>query len=96
MFSGHTVVLVLFGLYWYEVVPSKRDGVYLAMRSFLWSLTPLGLWTIIANRAHYTVDVVIAIYVSVGVWLGFTHFWDKGILQRQRLGSLTHPHLVKV
>ena len=91
MFSGHTVVLILFSIYWYEVIPVKRDWTFRLMQMTIWGLAPIGVWIILANRAHYTVDIVMAIYISIGVWFYFTHLWEMNVLRMKRLRSLTHP-----
>lgn len=48
-----------------------------------------GCWAILANRSHYTVDIVLAIFIVLGVWWSHAHFWHTLVLVPGRFPSLT-------
>lgn len=77
IFSGHAVVGTLFSLYWAHVRPRARNRIFKFMRFMVWSTTIAEFWAIIANRSHYTVDVAVAIYTSVGVFYSFSFLLEK-------------------
>lgn len=91
MFSGHAVVGTLFSLYWYYVKPKSRDLIFKFSRLAAWLAAAAEFFVIIANRSHYTVDVVVAVYISIGVWFTFNHFWDQTITKQDQLLDLTDP-----
>lgn len=47
----------------------------------MWLSTFIGAAIIIANRAHYTIDVLIAIYIGIGVWYVFGYFWNERVVK---------------
>lgn len=94
MFSGHATVGTLFALYWLSVVPVKRDAVYHLLRGVNWVAAAAEMLVIIANRAHYSVDVAVAIYTSIGVYFTFAYAWHIHITARSRLTDLTQPGMV--
>lgn len=77
MFSGHTVVFVLVTIFWHryhatiEVGPatlllrSPRAWVQFGLRFALWPVTLVAVTLIISSRLHYTVDVVIAVLITL-------------------------------
>ena len=94
MFSGHATVGTLFALYWFSVVPVERFAAYDVLRSVNWVGAAAEMLVIIANRAHYTVDVAVAIYTSIGVYFTFAYTWHLHITMHGRLTDLTQPGMV--
>lgn len=92
IFSGHAAVCTLFSLYWLYVKPTTRNIAFHLLRTLIWLTALAEMWAIIANRSHYTVDVIVAIYVSTGVFFSWTHFWEKQVEAKGSLKDLTHPH----
>jgi hypothetical protein len=58
----------------------------------MWITALTGFWAIIANRSHYTVDVIVAIYISIGVWFTVSYLEEIYILRKIRLLDLTDPN----
>jgi len=92
MFSGHAVVGTLFSLYWLFVNPVERNIIFQFLRTMVWTSSIAELWAIIANRSHYSVDVIVAIYTSTGVFFSFSYFWDKHVTSQDELLDLTDPN----
>lgn len=47
----------------------------------------------LASRAHYSMDMVVAVYMSVGVWFSFEYAWLRLITDPDRLFyDLRHRH----
>lgn len=69
VFSGHTMLLMICGMVWhtyYKMVP----GVFVInwVKIAIWSLIFLGLFLIVATRLHYTLDVFLAIFLTLTTW----------------------------
>lgn len=62
-------------------------AVHLRRLAFLCLLG--GCWAILANRSHYTVDVILAIFIVMGVWWSHAYFWRHMVLLSGRCPSLT-------
>ena len=57
LYSGHTLLLVMLACYWWkQKTPFKWISI---------ALSCAGIYVILANRAHYTADVMIAVYVAL-------------------------------
>ena len=56
LFSGHSFLFVTMGLYWWRV--NSWFGKLMALGAVM------GIYLVVANRAHYTVDVIIAVYMA--------------------------------
>ena len=66
MFSGHTVIFVLLALIWTQYLfPGPR---FRAVRLGAWLWNLLGLFMIVVTRLHYTIDVLVAVYVTCSLW----------------------------
>ncbi|RKP10520.1 PAP2 superfamily C-terminal-domain-containing protein [Thamnocephalis sphaerospora] len=90
MFSGHTMIFVLGALMWTSFSPLNWAG---RIATFLtWCCAIAGGIIIIANRAHYTVDVLVAFYVTVGAWYFVQWWWHHWLVVPNRLVSLRFPH----
>ena len=76
MFSGHSVTFVLLALVCtqYLLPPPAAHGrggggghtKALRAAALAWNL--LGLFMIVATRMHYTIDVLVAVYVTCSLW----------------------------
>lgn len=90
MFSGHMIPLVLAALFWtHFYIGPKR----ILINSLAWLFSLVGGVLIIANRAHYTVDVVISIYVCCGAWIAHSYFFERPMYMMTMTNSsseLTH------
>lgn len=89
VFSGHTVIYILCALIWISHGPKNKWGI---LGTFLISIGALlGAFFVLANRAHYTIDVLLAIYIVIGVWFSVSYFFEKYLVQAKRLQELTQP-----
>ncbi|KAF9416026.1 hypothetical protein BGZ94_010329 [Podila epigama] len=95
MFSGHTVIFVISALVWtshgYHRFPRRFRWLGILCVLFVWTLCIGSAIIVIANRAHYTVDVLVAFYVAGGNFYIWTYVFDRYIEGRGRLRDLTHP-----
>ncbi|KAF9975813.1 sphingomyelin synthase [Actinomortierella ambigua] len=95
MFSGHTVIFVISALVWsshgYHRFPRRYRWLGIACVIFAWILCIGSALIVIANRAHYTVDVLVAFYVAGGNWYIWTYVFDHYIEDMGRLQDLTRP-----
>lgn len=58
----------------------------------MWIIALMGFWAIIANRSHYTVDVIVALYISIGVWFTISYLEELYIIRKAKLLALTDPN----
>ncbi|KAF9314240.1 sphingomyelin synthase [Podila horticola] len=95
MFSGHTVIFVISALVWtshgYHRFPRRYRWLAWLCMLFVWALCIGSAFIVIANRAHYTVDVLVAFYVAGGNWYTLTYLFDRYIEDKGKLRDLTHP-----
>lgn len=86
IFSGHTVAFMLCSLIWdrYFTGHRLRWPVYLYH-----ALTILGLLSIISVRFHYTIDVIVAVFVTISVWQRYHIFVDYRQLYVERDTEIT-------
>lgn len=86
MFSGHTVILFLCALVWNSYYATFSDHPLFfrlarGLKNCMWLFAICGSLVIISNRAHYTIDVLIAAYIAVGVWYFWAYFWNERIVR---------------
>jgi len=95
MFSGHTVIFVISALVWtshgYHRFPRRLRWLAWICMLIVWALCFGSAIIVIANRAHYTVDVMVAFYVAAGNFYIWTYIFDHYIEDRGRLKDLTRP-----
>lgn len=67
MFSGHSVTFVLLALVTTQyLLPDQKRVAALRAAAVAWNA--VGLFMIIATRMHYTIDVLVAAYVTCSLW----------------------------
>ncbi len=79
MFSGHTAFLTTLLLYWLtnREVPTRTSARLIPLFTMLMLLFYWGmLWAIMANRTHYSMDMLVATYAVVGLWFTFDYWWE--------------------
>ncbi|KAF9029290.1 sphingomyelin synthase [Haplosporangium bisporale] len=95
MFSGHTIIFVISALVWtshgYHRFPRRYRWLAWICMLFVWALCIGSAFIVIANRAHYTVDVLVAFYIAGGNWYILTYLFDRYIEDKGRLRDMTHP-----
>ncbi|KAI8054705.1 PAP2 superfamily C-terminal-domain-containing protein [Syncephalis plumigaleata] len=90
MYSGHTMLFVLGALMWTAFSP--LTWLFRVVALFFWCCAIAGGIIIIANRSHYTVDILVACYVIVGAWYFVQWWWHQWVVVPNRLVSLRFPH----
>ncbi|KAF9926116.1 hypothetical protein FBU30_004260 [Linnemannia zychae] len=95
MFSGHTVIFVISALVWtshgYHRFPLRLRWLGILCLIFVWCLCIGSAIIVIANRAHYTADVLVAFYVAGGNFYAWTYILNHYVENKGRLRDLTHP-----
>ncbi|KAI8602985.1 hypothetical protein EDD21DRAFT_442403 [Dissophora ornata] len=95
MFSGHTVIFVISALVWsshgYHRFPRRYRWLAWICVIFAWCLCIGSAFIVIANRAHYTADVLVAFYVAGGNFYIWTYIFDHYIEEKGRFTDLTRP-----
>ncbi|KAJ8655092.1 hypothetical protein O0I10_009299 [Lichtheimia ornata] len=77
MFSGHTVLFVICACVWTTYPPCNQRIARVVISTIIWLLVLAGSAIVIMNRAHYTVDVLVAWYVGIGNWYIVQYFWKE-------------------
>jgi len=65
MFSGRTVLLMLVALCWTEYTKS------IVVRCVIWVVAIAGMLSLIISRSHYTIDILISIFVTALIWMQY-------------------------
>lgn len=109
VFSGHTMMMTFCFLFWLSTSkrslcsvkkltenPSSQRLVMallilMRIESFLAMIA--GIMMILLNRAHYTVDVVVAIYVACGLWWSHAYF-AKQLIQKWTMRTSSRKNMV--
>ncbi len=89
IFSGHMlqmmVAMLCFNKYADNVMTKK---ISMSLKILSWLLIPLEAFFIISSRNHYTVDITVAIYVSVLLWIVYnTHIQSKDLWILPKINS---------
>jgi hypothetical protein len=83
IFSGHIFHDIIFSMfvlkYSAQIFGNKILSIFLTL--FMFSLTFVQMFLIIASRNHYTIDVVVGIYVSFTLW----YIYNKVVLQDKEI-----------
>jgi hypothetical protein len=70
VFSGHTLILVLTALVWHTYYPRTIQNLNI-IKTLVWTWSFCGLFAIIGTRLHYTLDVLLAWYLTLTVWSSY-------------------------
>ncbi|KAI9253858.1 PAP2 superfamily C-terminal-domain-containing protein [Phascolomyces articulosus] len=91
MFSGHTVLFVICACAWTTHSPVRRSFSRILVIFTVWTLVAAGSAIVIMNRAHYTVDVLVAWYVGIGNWYSINYLWNEHCIRKGYLKSINWP-----
>lgn len=69
MFSGHTIVYMLCG-YVYDLYSKNLILTYIG-----YSLGIFSIFGLIISRGHYTMDILVTIFISANVWIVYDYCW---------------------
>ncbi|KAF9899992.1 hypothetical protein EC991_008048 [Linnemannia zychae] len=83
IFSGHTVFMVSCAIQWRLYCKNK----WVTYFSYLY--ISIGLYFVVATRLHYTVDVVLAIFITYGFWSVYIAMIDV-VMEREYFGVQSH------
>lgn len=81
IFSGHSVLMMLCALTWhtyYKVIPGALS--INKVKVVIWILAGAGMLLVILSRMHYTLDVLLAIYLALTVWNAYHRCADDVIV----------------
>ncbi|KAF9355578.1 hypothetical protein BGX26_006389 [Mortierella sp. AD094] len=83
IFSGHTVFMVTSAIQWRLYCKNK----WITYFSYIY--ITIGLYFVIATRLHYTVDVVLAIFITYAVWAIYIAMIDV-VMEKEYFGLSRH------
>lgn len=88
VYSGHTMVLVLCGMMWHTYY-KIRPGTFAInpVKVLIWLIVVVGLFFIVVTRLHYTLDVIVALYLSATLWSAY-HRIANDIAKNHRFVSV--------
>ncbi|KAJ1948515.1 hypothetical protein EC988_005145 [Linderina pennispora] len=89
IYSGHTLIFVISAMAWSSFSP--RNWIGRGLTFFVWCLCIAGSLIVIANRAHYTIDVLLAWYIAPGCWYVAAWFWYWHVTKKGRLLRIEFP-----
>jgi len=67
--SGHTFIFILCALTWHSYFPSKKYFNFIKI--MVWWVGLSGCCILVLTRMHYTIDVLIASYLTITLWYGY-------------------------
>ncbi|KNE66798.1 hypothetical protein AMAG_11289 [Allomyces macrogynus ATCC 38327] len=78
MFSGHTVMLTILAMIWTDYGPQIAW-----VRRGIWTIAALGMLSLLAMRYHYTIDIMIALYITQRGWRWYGYLAANQHLREQ-------------
>jgi len=99
IFSGHSTFLILCACVMHEYcrdtqLPLLGKFACKALRLITWTACIIGLICIVGTKLHYTLDVLLAFYLTITIWSSYhlrCHFVAMRALHPE-LSSLLHPN----
>ncbi|KAG0029071.1 sphingomyelin synthase [Podila clonocystis] len=83
IFSGHTVFMVTCAIQWRLYCKNK----WITLLSYIY--ISIGLYFVVATRLHYTVDVVLAVFITYAVWSVYIAMIDV-VMEKEYFGIHSH------
>ncbi|KAG0207307.1 hypothetical protein BGX33_006913 [Mortierella sp. NVP41] len=83
IFSGHTVFMVTCAIQWRLYIRNS----WIKYVSFIY--ITVGLYFVIATRLHYTVDVVLAVFITYAMWSFYMAMVDT-VMEKEYFGLRRH------
>lgn len=78
IFSGHTLLICLFAHVWSSFyLITNNEALHWLLAFLAWAYVTLVMILIIAGRLHYTIDVLLALYICSGVWWSVSYFCTR-------------------
>lgn len=78
IFSGHTLLLCTFAHCWSSFyMISDSFAVHFISGLIAWGIVGTLITFIVVSRVHYTIDVLIGLYITSGVWWSVDYFLIK-------------------
>ncbi|KAJ1953339.1 hypothetical protein GGI12_006034, partial [Dipsacomyces acuminosporus] len=89
IYSGHTLIFVICSMVWASFAPKNWIGRI--GTTLMFGIAIAGSLVVIANRAHYTIDVLLAWYIAPGSWYVVAWFWYWHVTKMGRLLKIEFP-----
>ncbi|KAF9185921.1 hypothetical protein BGZ51_002328 [Haplosporangium sp. Z 767] len=89
IFSGHTMFMVTCAIQWRLYCRNKW------VTYFTYIYITVGLYFVVATRLHYTVDVVLAIFITYSVWSLYMAMIDV-VMEKEYFGLRRHSEKYKI
>ncbi|KAJ1673271.1 hypothetical protein EV182_005564 [Spiromyces aspiralis] len=89
IYSGHTLIYIICGMVWASFSPRRWPW---RLACFLvWCGAIAGSLIVLGNRAHYSIDVLLAWYIASGSWYVVAWFWYWQVTKKGRLLKIEFP-----
>ncbi|KAJ1916625.1 hypothetical protein H4219_003690 [Mycoemilia scoparia] len=89
IYSGHTLIYIICGMVWASFSP--RKWLWRGVCFLIWCGAIAGSVIVLANRAHYSIDVLLAWYIGCGCWYLVAWFWYWQVTKKGRLLLIEFP-----
>ncbi|KAF8966852.1 60S acidic ribosomal protein P2 [Entomortierella lignicola] len=83
IFSGHTVFMVTCAIQWRLYCKNKW------ITYFAYLYISIGLYFVVATRLHYTVDVVLAVFITYAIWSIYINMIEV-VMEEEYFGVKSH------
>jgi len=87
LFSGHTILLVLFTFFLHEVTPDRPRWRCFVVANYV--LCGVGMALIVVSHEHYSIDVIVGWWISSAVWC---HYHQIAIEPHLKPGTAEHHY----
>ncbi|KAG0440991.1 Phosphatidylcholine:ceramide cholinephosphotransferase 2 [Dictyocoela muelleri] len=77
IFSGHSIVFVTNACVWSTYKISNSKILNIAIIITAWCVSVIGMIGMLVFHKHYTVDVLLSVYIAIGAWLLFSVICEK-------------------
>ncbi|KAI5170980.1 shingomyelin synthase [Nematocida sp. LUAm3] len=75
IYSGHTLLTVTFAHAWSSFYLVSDSYAFHWISSIIaWLVTGMILVFIVVGRTHYTIDVILSLYITTGIWWSLSYF----------------------
>ncbi|EPR79769.1 sphingomyelin synthetase, partial [Spraguea lophii 42_110] len=87
IYSGHTLICMFLAFTCTSYKYFNNFYYNIIMNVIVWLLAMTSIIFLLLGRIHYTVDVVLSIYISIGIWILYQNWYSKMISKLNIFGE---------